>query len=726
MIKSIYKLSFLLAIIGFTYSCTGDLNTVPIDPDLNTSEVVYDDPATYKGVLAKLYAGLAVTGQQGPAGQADIGGIDEGFSQYVRALWYHQELPTDEAVIGWNDQTIKNFHGQSWTSSDAFIAAFYSRIFYQITLANEFIRETTDEKLDGRGVSADLKAEINGFRAEARFLRALSYWHALDHFRNVPFVTEDDLVGSFFPEQINANDLFDYIESELLAIENDIAPVRTNEYARADQGAVWALLAKLYLNAEVYINTPKYTQCIEACNKIVNGGYTLDEEYHELFLADNHKSNEIIFPITYDGVHTKTYGGTTFIISAGVGGSMPPSDSGISGGWGGTRTTKQIVEKFGTIGGVIVAAPDSLANLAKIYAPGSYQGNDVLDPNCRITSKAGNKIFEGYKYFPEPNGTIYFQIIASSSAPKLGDNNNDGILETQGAAINVTDAGLHFVQVNLNDNTYKIEPVQWGIVGDGVGSWDNDVVLEWDETKQALRAEVPTSAGEIKFRANGAWDINLGDDNGDGILEYGEANIAVPDGSYEILLYINRPEYYYSITQASFDTRGIFYTKGQNLEINDLSLFTDGYAVQKFKNLTSNGVQGSDNAFPDTDFPVFRLADIHLMAAEAILRSGGNIQDAVNHVNIVRARAFKSNSAGINASQLTLDFLLDERARELYWECHRRTDLIRFGQFTDGTYTWAWKGEVKEGTSVGDYRKLFPLPISDLGANSNLKQNDGY
>jgi hypothetical protein len=140
---------------------------------------------------------------------------------------------------------------RTWTADDAFIFALYSRLFYQVAICNEFLRETTDEKIDARGVSSTLKANIHGYRAEARFLRALSYYHALDLFRNVPFVTENDAVGAFFPEQIKAPELFAYIESELLAIEPEIASPHANPYGRADQGAVWAVLSK-------YISTLKF------------------------------------------------------------------------------------------------------------------------------------------------------------------------------------------------------------------------------------------------------------------------------------------------------------------------------------------------------------------------------------------------------------------------------------------------------------------------------------
>jgi len=338
--KRIYIYILLTGLIFSSTSCFKDLDTLPTDPDVSTSENVYSEPETYKRVLAKLYAGLAVSGQEGPAGNSDIEGIDEGFGQYLRGFWYHQEFTTDEAIVGWNDQTIKDFHNQSWTATDGFTFAFYSRIFYQISLCNEFIRETTDEKLASRN-QTDLAGEISAYRAEARFLRALSYWHALDIFRNVPFVTEEDGVGSFFPEQISGPDLFNYLEAELKDVENTITAVRSNEYARADQGAVWALLAKLYLNSGVYTGTPRWQECLDYCNKIVAAGYSLEPTYHNLFLADNHLSDEIIFPIAFDGVSTRTWGGMTFLISAAIGGTMNPADSGVSGGWGGVVSSFQ-------------------------------------------------------------------------------------------------------------------------------------------------------------------------------------------------------------------------------------------------------------------------------------------------------------------------------------------------------------------------------------------------
>ena len=710
-------------------SCVNDLDTIPLDKDVVTAGVVFDDPAAYRQLLAKLYAGLAVSGQEGPAGQSDIEGIDEGFGQYLRGYWYHQELPTDEAIIGWNDQTIKDFHDQDWSPADGFIFAFYSRIFYQVALCNEFLRETTDGKLDGRGVDGQLRTEITEYRAEARFLRALSYWHALDLFRNVPFVTEDDIVGSFFPEQIQGPDLFNYIESELLAIEVEMKEPGSNEYARADKGAVWALLAKLYLNAEIYTGTPRFTDCIAQCEKIIASGYELEDEYAHLFLADNHNSREIIFPVAFDGVNTRTWGGMTFIIRAGIGGGMNPDDSGVASGWAGTRVTRQLVEKFPeNAGGIVVEANDGLTvTYPKIYVPGAYQGWDAGNTETSLSSIGGN-IFEGYKYFPEENSPFLIAQFPSFSLI-FGDSNGDGILEQNGDTLRTGGpAGLYRIEVNFNNGMYSIEHTEWGVIGDAtVNGWDgDDIDMSWNAEEGAMEAFLSMSDGVFKFRANDNWDINLGDDDDNATLFQNEGNIPVAAGAYHLLLYLDKPDYTYELRLASFDGRGMFFNEGHNLDIEDVTLFTEGYACNKFKNVTSDGQPGSDTDFPDTDFPMFRLADVYLMASEAILRNNGDRSMALDYFNRVRARAYKSTAGHIGDAEFDLDMILDERARELYWECHRRTDLIRYGKFSVSDYLWQWKGGVKEGASVDRKFDLFPIPSSDVGANPNLVQNPGY
>ena len=402
-------------------------------------------------------------------------------------------------------------------------------------------------------------------------MRALSYWHLMDLYANPPFVTENDPIGAFLPEQTNRAALFIYIEDELKAIEGSITPARQGEYGRADQGAVWMLLSKLYLNAQVYLGSDinLFNDCIEYCNKIINAGYSIPNvPYNYAFIADNDSNgaqNETIFSIPFDGLRTQSFGGTTFLVHAPVGGSMNPrADFGINGGWFGLRTTNTFIEKFG--------------------APLDEEDGGRIE------------IFQR-----DDNGEI-----------QLDDDGN------------------------------------------------------------------PTSLGFQEI-----WE----------------------------------------------DKRLLVYTAGQSLEINDISVFNDGYAIQKYTNIDSNGNVGSDpEDHPDTDFPMFRLADTYLMYAEATVRgaTNGDLNLALGYINQLRLRAFGNSSANLSStSEINEDFILDERARELYWEGHRRTDLIRFNRFTEN-YVWPFKGNVSNGTASQSFRNIMPLPSTDLGVNTNLKQNPNY
>jgi starch-binding outer membrane protein, SusD/RagB family len=513
------------ALLFVAAGCT-DLNTEP--RSTVSSGTIFNDPASYRAFLARLYAGLAVSGQWGPDGQGDLYGIDEGFGQYLRGYWYLQQVPTDEAVLGWGDAGVPELNTQEWGALNPFVAATYFRIYVQIAMANEFLLETSEGRLNDRGVGEPLRTEIQQYRAEARFLRALSYWHGVDLYANIPFVLEP---GREPPPQRSRQDVFSFIDAELQEIWPQLPPIGQAQYGRADQGALLMLLGKLYLNAEAYGVGARYGDARAVVEQVIaSGAYQLAPLYMHNFLADNHTSPEIIFAIPSDGENTRTWGGTTFLVQAAIGGPMPRADYGVGGNccWGGLRTTQQWVALFGGAGG-----PDS---------------------------------------------------------------------------------------------------------------------------------------------------------------------------------------------RNSF-----LYTTGHTLTVDALGPFTSGYAAPKFRNVTSTGAPGSHPTHVDTDFPMFRLADAYLMYAEAVLRGGGGTRSqALDYVNLLRQRAYGDASGHITDAQLTLPFILDERARELFWEAHRRTDLIRYGLFTGAQYLWAFKGGTAAGMGTPDTRNLYPIPAADLAANRNLTQNPGY
>jgi starch-binding outer membrane protein, SusD/RagB family len=237
-------------------SCTKDLDRLPKNEI--TAEQVYSTPAGYKQAFAKVYGAFALTGNQGPAGNGDIQGIDEGFSDFLRLYWNAQELPTDEAVIGWGDAGLPDFHNMSWGSNNPFLQGLYYRCYYQITLANDFIRQSSDGSLSSRGISGADADEIRKYRNEARFLRAYQYSVLMDLFGNVPFITEAEALGSVLPRQIQRAELFTWIETELKDLETLLADARGNEYGRADKGAAWALLARNYVHRYTALHRGDY------------------------------------------------------------------------------------------------------------------------------------------------------------------------------------------------------------------------------------------------------------------------------------------------------------------------------------------------------------------------------------------------------------------------------------------------------------------------------------
>ena len=540
--KKYIKHSILGLAMAFSLSaCLKDLDQEPIDPDSFTEKDVFKNVTEAKSALAKIYASLSLTGQKGPAGDGDIAGADEGSTGYTRVQFYLQVASTDEAIIRWSDAGVPDFHNMSWTPSNAFSNAYYNRLGQQIAFANSFID-------NAKALASD--PEVAYYIAEARFIRAYAYYNVIDAFGKAPLVTSSK--ADLKPAQNTRAELFNFVETELKDLEGKLKPARTNEYGRVDQVAAQALLSRLYLNAKVYVGQDKYTDCITYAKKVIASPYSLNTTdannngtaYDELFLADNNSNgaqNEFIFLASFDGLNTKTFGGTAFIIHGATGGNMNASSLGINDGWGGLTASKEFVDKF------------------------------------EVSARNG-----------------------------------------------------------------KNEPTAWK------------------------------------------------------------------------------------------DKRAMFYTDGQTYENTDYvkDFKKAGYAITKFKNITSTGVAGKDpeKKFPDTDLPLIRLAEVYLTYAEAVLRggAGGDRATALGYINQLRTRAYGGTAGNKADSDFTLDFILDERARELYWEGLRRTDLVRYGKFTGGSYLWSFKGGAASGVAVPDYRNLYPIPQDARTANENLTQNTGY
>jgi hypothetical protein len=323
--------------------------------------------------------------------------------------------------------------------------------------------------------------------------------------------------------------LFEFIETELKAIIPELKASRTNEVGRLDQGFANMVLAKIYLNAEVYIDTNKYQDCIDACQAVIAGGYTLNTNYLNNFKADNDTSNEMIFSIESSGVTTQNYGATTIIINGQVGSiEANGAQFGVGGFGGALRLRRELVQKF--------------------------------------------------------NGTQF----------------------------------------------------------------DND----------------------------------------------SRKNIISGTRSINIPLVSDR------------DT---------------------GFLLAKFSNISSNNVNGLSTTFVETNYPLFRLADVYLMYAEAQMRKDNSPANNISlgYLNQLRQRA-NNGTAVANISSADLNYIIDERARELHWEGHRRQDLIRFGRYSGSAYNWQWKGNAVNGIPFSSNLNVFPLPQAALQSNPNLTQNTGY
>lgn len=317
MKKYIYSLAIAMSALTLN-SCIGDLDTMPLNETDKTAEQVYVTLGDFEKGLAYIYGSFSLVSQSDP-GSADIKVDDAGASELVRQYMVLNEMSVGSLKCVWGDAYVADLQNNSWTTApnDALVAV-YTRCMMIVTRSNEFLLQS-EKKIDMEG--------IKELRAEARFLRSLGYYILLDLFGNPPFALPEN-IGGALPTQIGREGLFNWIESELKAIISgeggEALPNKGSAaYPRADKGAAQAVLARMYLNAEVYTGTARWADAKTAAEAVIAMGYKLCPNYEELFMQDNTENlnarNEFIFAIAYDRDKTQSYGGTTALINASLG-----------------------------------------------------------------------------------------------------------------------------------------------------------------------------------------------------------------------------------------------------------------------------------------------------------------------------------------------------------------------------------------------------------------------
>lgn len=575
--KSIY---YILAVVLtasaalLSTSCVKDLDAYPRNPEDYTSETAYgNDYENYLHGLAYLYK----------TETENYGGLsvdDNGSSELIRAYWNIQECSTDECKFSSTDSWTKDINQDTWSVADNAAAyGIYCRSINGVGFVNEFLRQTTEDKLRKRGCDDALIKKIYSLRAEARFLRCMLYYYMIDVFGDSPFITEDSEFGSASPQMKTRSEIFSYVESELLDLVNgDEMPAARSNYPRADKGSAWGLLSRLYLNAEIYNSKvdndgnviskgeSRWSDCMKACEEVFKCGYKLCPEYFDLFRGDNGENpdanGEFLYAVDYDEKKMNSWGGTTYLCY-----------------------------------GCFAGGEDKNAEGKDMYSlgVGSSWGN------IRMPSDYA------FKYF-------------GVSIPTDGYN---------------------------TDGTYK-------------GGY---------------------SAGE---------------------------------------------GYNYTDKRASQ-----FFIKGHTAKMYpDMFNFQQGFSYYKYCNIPHDKTREEFASVAKTygwlskcgiDYPVIRLGEIYLTYAEAALNAN-NMEKGLPYIKAIRSRA------GLPAdfTSYTLEDVQRERSIELSWESVRRSDLIRWGLFNNGTYLWNWKGGSYDGQSFPDYRLVFDFPTSELNANENLKHKPGY
>ena len=419
IMKKICNKIMMIAALALTFTACMDLE--PIDPN-KTQLTAENKDMIINGLYAKLYVSFVATGQQGGGGDADIITNDEGYSGFYRTLCVLNEFPTDAGWWTWrNDGGCSDLLMTSWTASNTFVSKLYNRLNYGVTMSNHFL-DLTEGSND---------AEMIHKRAEVRFIRAVNYYHLLDMFGSVPFTAT---ISTANPEQIDRVSLYNWLIDE---IENghsgktyinhktgqpltsyqvtgdadhgflqDLYDRDETTIYRATKPAANMLLARLYLNAEVYTGTPEWAKAEEAASRVIAKFPTLHPVYAQIFMGDNEKvaRDEMVFVAAQDGANIRSYAGSQYTIASCRNSKMNGCGS-SDNNWGCWRSCPELIEKFGNFHGKTPAEIIALGSQYDEFDMPAVAGDDrAMFCAMNINPADGSDNIKGFAGLVPENG----------------------------------------------------------------------------------------------------------------------------------------------------------------------------------------------------------------------------------------------------------------------------------------------------------------------------------
>ena len=640
--KTINKIFMTLGVAAGTLglsSCVNDLDLSPVDPS-----VITDVSKNMDEVFADIYLNFATFGANGDSPVKDF---DGGMAAFQRAMFTAEEMPTDEACWLWDPEKFGQINYGFVTPDVPCVFGFYSRLIINITLCNDFIQSVNDGKFD---LDEAGQKRAQEYVRQARILRGACYFYMLSFYENPPYADETTPVGAQ-PSQPGRAEVYRLVTADLEDVVASYNNDNSTYYGFVGLDAAQSILAKIYLNAEVFTGTPDYAKCYQHSKAVIDRlgkggkyGTGLAPTYASLFGCNNQMYvigngsspvNEIIWTIPASKYvdngnvveNLTSWSGSTFMIAA----------------WNGSNGVE-----------TTVACPTMDA------AYNGKKGEDLI--------------------FTDADGTRHiYEYVSDKEEYDAALKAYDDIKSDNKTAWKTV------VEELVADVAYSFDPAAKGYV---TGQWFN--------ATEGWKCMVARKSFVRKFDWN---DVEM--------------------------------------SQSNDQRVGFWQTSSHGFTAENTSLVGDdwgsnGYLAMKYTNWAYDQNGEIDYAasalVPMTacyggDYAALRLAEVYLMAAEAILQGGGGSQaEALQYVNNIRQRAYGDNYTPWTS--LSMSELQDERCRELYQENTRRTDLIRWNKWCTG-YTWEWKGGLSSGTNLPEYTKSYPIPTRVM-TSSSLQQMTGY